>query len=124
MDGEEPTKRRATNRITAKDEPSHPVPDNRNTPCLLSRDHDRPGRRGIPPEELPGKSHSESKSQQTDSSGPRHLARKFVGAKQERLRHMRSDHQHHRGRAVIMKPAQKTAKRCVVSYKQKRLVSL
>src|SRR5467141_4178293 len=55
-----------------------------------------------------GESHSESKSQQQDSSGPSHLARKFVGAKQERLRHMRSDHQHHRGRAIVMKSAQKT----------------
>ena len=44
MDGKEATKCGAADRITAKDEARYPVPDNRNTPCLLSRDHDRPRR--------------------------------------------------------------------------------
>src|SRR4029453_2920495 len=124
MNREEPTKCRAADGITTKNEARHPVTDDRNTSRLFGRDHDRPCRRRIPPEELPGKSHSEREGEQQDSGGPSHLARKFVGAKQKRLRHMRSDHQHHRRRAEVMKSAQEASKRCLVSYEQKSLVSL
>src|SRR5438105_993701 len=43
MDGEESTKCRAADGITAKDEARHPVAENRDTPCLLCRDDARPG---------------------------------------------------------------------------------
>ena len=40
MDRKEATKGCSADGITAKDESRHPVADNGNAPCLLSRDHD------------------------------------------------------------------------------------
>ena len=58
------------------------------------------------------------KAEQQDARRPVHLPRKLVGAEQERLRHVGAHHQHHRGSAEVMQPAQEAAKRRIVVMKR------
>jgi len=118
----EPRERGASHVVARDDEAREPISDDRRPRRLFCRDHDRPERVLVPPQELPGEGHRERCEEEERPGEPVRFAGELEGSEQIHLRHVDKDEDHHRARPEIVHSAHDRAEGRIVTNELQRVV--